>query len=154
VLIDNAITDKDKLLRLGQATGIHCNSHSFRRGFCVHNVKSGLSNKVIQALGGWEEPDMVIHYSANLILDDAFRVYRDVNTSSSFNQTTNHWNSTYLQSINEASVEVNPRKNMVSSFAAATPWIVLIIDSTASLAFLALSKVQYFSQASSSSLCI
>ncbi|HEX78818.1 MAG TPA: tyrosine-type recombinase/integrase [Dehalococcoidia bacterium] len=41
------------LKRLGKATGIHCNPHSFRRGFCVHQVKSGLSNKVIQALGGW-----------------------------------------------------------------------------------------------------
>jgi integrase/recombinase XerD len=47
------------LKRLGKETGIHCNPHSFRRGFCVHNVKSGLSNKVIQALGGWESPSMV-----------------------------------------------------------------------------------------------
>jgi site-specific recombinase XerD len=54
------------LVRLGDATGIHCNAHSFRRGFCVHNVKSGLSNRVIQALGGCETPDMVSHYAATL----------------------------------------------------------------------------------------
>jgi integrase/recombinase XerC/integrase/recombinase XerD len=65
------------LHRLGQATGIKCNPHSFRRGFCVHNVKSGLSNKVIQALGGWESPDMVSHYAASLTFDDALKVYRE-----------------------------------------------------------------------------
>jgi len=67
------------LLRLGKKTDIHCNAHSFRRGFCVHNVKAGLSNKVIQALGGWEEPDMVSHYAASLNFDDALKVYRAVN---------------------------------------------------------------------------
>jgi len=67
------------LKRLGKATGIHCNPHSFRRGFCVHNVKSGLSNKVIQALGGWETPDMVSHYAASLTFDDALALYRVVN---------------------------------------------------------------------------
>ncbi len=68
------------LQRLGQATGIRCNAHSFRRGFCVHNVKSGLSNKVIQSLGGWETPDMVSHYAASLTFDDALKLYKAVNT--------------------------------------------------------------------------
>ena len=68
------------LRRLGETTGIKCNAHSFRRGFCVHNVKSGLSNKVIQALGGWESPDMVSHYAASLTFDDALRIYKVVNT--------------------------------------------------------------------------
>ena len=45
----------------------------------VHNVKSGLSNKVIQALGGWESPDMVSHYAASLTFDEAFRLYKQVN---------------------------------------------------------------------------
>ncbi len=31
------------LKRLGATTGIHCNTHSFRRGFCVHHVESGLT---------------------------------------------------------------------------------------------------------------
>jgi len=64
------------LQRLGQTTGIKCNAHSFRRGFCVHNVKSGLSNKVIQSLGGWETPDMVSHYAASLTFDDALKIYQ------------------------------------------------------------------------------
>ncbi|MFC2015222.1 tyrosine-type recombinase/integrase [Chloroflexota bacterium] len=70
---------KTMLRRLGEATGIHCNAHSFRRGFCVHNVKSGLSNKVIQSLGGWETPDMVSHYAASLTFEDALDVYKSVN---------------------------------------------------------------------------
>jgi integrase/recombinase XerC/integrase/recombinase XerD len=67
------------LKRLGKATGIKCNPHSFRRGFAVHQVKSGLSNKVIQALGGWESPDMVSHYAASLTFDDALQLYKQVN---------------------------------------------------------------------------
>jgi site-specific recombinase XerD len=66
------------LQRLGQATGIRCSAHSFRRGFCVHNVKLGLSNKVIQSLGGWETPDMVSHYAASLTFDDALKLYKVV----------------------------------------------------------------------------
>jgi integrase/recombinase XerC/integrase/recombinase XerD len=64
------------LHRLGTATGIKCNPHSFRRGFCVHNVKLGLSNKVIQALGGWESPDLVSHYAASVTFDDALKIYK------------------------------------------------------------------------------
>jgi integrase/recombinase XerD len=67
------------LVRLGKATGIHCNAHSFRRGFCVHQVKSGLSNKVIQSLGGWETPDMVSHYAASLTFEDALKIYQAKN---------------------------------------------------------------------------
>jgi len=68
------------LKRLGKTTGMKCNPHSFRRGFAVHQVKSGLSNKVIQALGGWESPDMVSHYAASLTFDDALRIYKVVNS--------------------------------------------------------------------------
>ena len=68
------------LQRLGQSTGIKCNAHSFRRGFCVHNVKSGLSNKVIQSLGGWESPSMVSHYAQSLTFEEALSLYRVVNT--------------------------------------------------------------------------
>jgi integrase/recombinase XerC len=67
------------LKRLGKATGIKCNPHSFRRGFAVHQVKSGLSNKVIQALGGWESPNMVSHYAASLTFNDALALYRAIN---------------------------------------------------------------------------
>ncbi len=69
------------LQRLGQTSGIRCNAHSFRRGFCVHNVKSGLSNKVIQSLGGWESPDMVSHYAASLTFEEALSLYKSVNSN-------------------------------------------------------------------------
>jgi len=39
-------------------------------------VKSGLSNKVIQSLGGWETPDMVSHYAASLTFEDALEIYQ------------------------------------------------------------------------------
>ena len=68
------------LKRLGKTTGIHCNAHSFRRGFCVHNVKSGLSNKVIQSLGGWETPNMVSHYAQSLTFEEALSLYKSVNS--------------------------------------------------------------------------
>ena len=69
------------LKRLSKATGIHCNPHSFRRGFCVHNVKSGLSNKVIQSSGGWEFPDMVSHYAQSLTFEEALNLYKSVNSN-------------------------------------------------------------------------
>ena len=51
---------------------------NFRRGFCVHNVKSGLSNKVVQSPGGWETPNMVSHYAASLTFEDALKLYKDI----------------------------------------------------------------------------
>jgi integrase/recombinase XerD len=67
------------LKRLKAETGIQCNAHAYRRGFCIHNVKSGLSNRVIQSLGGWETPAMVSHYAASLTFDDALSMYKAVN---------------------------------------------------------------------------
>jgi site-specific recombinase XerD len=68
------------LKRLNAETGIQCNAHSFRRGFCVHNVKSGLSTRVVQALGGWETINMVERYSRSLSFEEAFRLYQQVNS--------------------------------------------------------------------------
>lgn len=70
---------QDMLTRLSQKVGFPGNAHSFRRGFAVHQVKSGLSNKVIQALGGWETPNMVSHYAASLTFGDALQLYKRVN---------------------------------------------------------------------------
>ncbi len=67
------------LKRLKAETGIQCNAHSFRRGFCVHQIKSGLSTRVTQALGGWENITMVEKYSKSLSFDDALEVYHQVN---------------------------------------------------------------------------
>ncbi|MFC2005532.1 tyrosine-type recombinase/integrase [Chloroflexota bacterium] len=63
------------LRRLKDETGIPCNPHSFRRGFCVHQVKSGLSTRVVQAPGGWERITMVEHYSKSLSFDEALELY-------------------------------------------------------------------------------
>ena len=63
------------LKRLGKESGIHCNAHSFRRGFAVHQVKSGLSTRVVQTLGGWEQIGMVERYTKSLSFDDALQVY-------------------------------------------------------------------------------
>jgi site-specific recombinase XerC len=67
------------LQRLGKNTGIHCNPHSFRRGFCIHQVKSGLSTRIVQALGGWGRITMVEHYSKSLSFDDALELYHKAN---------------------------------------------------------------------------
>ena len=64
------------LKRLKAKTGIQCNAYSFRRGFCVHQVKSGLSTRVVQALGGWERINMVEHYSKSLSFDEALNLYK------------------------------------------------------------------------------
>jgi len=45
----------------------------------IHQVKSGLSTRVVQALGGWEQLTMVEHYSKSLTFDDALSIYHKVN---------------------------------------------------------------------------
>jgi len=67
------------LKRLSRESNIKCNAHSFRRGFCVHQVKSGLSTRVVQALGGWESITMVERYSRSFDFDGALELYRKVN---------------------------------------------------------------------------
>jgi site-specific recombinase XerD len=67
------------LRRLGQYSGIHCNAHSFRRGFCVQQVKSGLSTRVVQTLGGWESIAMVERYSKSLSFDESLKLYQQKN---------------------------------------------------------------------------
>ena len=67
------------LKRLKAESGIACNAHSFRRGFCVHLIKSGLSTRVVQALGGWENITMVEQYSKSLTFDEALNLYHCLN---------------------------------------------------------------------------
>jgi site-specific recombinase XerD len=69
------------LKRLRVETGIHCNAHAFRRGFAVHQVKSGLSAASVQPLGGWKTIAMVERYSKSLTFDDTLQLYRQVNDS-------------------------------------------------------------------------
>ena len=68
------------LKRQSKETGMKCNAHSFRRGFAVHNLKSGLSTRIVQALGGWESIIMVERYSRSLSFEDALSVYHMVNS--------------------------------------------------------------------------
>ena len=72
------------LKRLSKETGIKANPHSFRRGFCVHNVKSGLSIRIVQALSGWESIVMVERYSKSLSFDDAVELYHKTSGSLRF----------------------------------------------------------------------
>jgi site-specific recombinase XerD len=67
------------LKRLKAEGGIPCNAHSFRRGFCIHQVKSGLSTRVAQALGGWENITIVERYSRSFDFDNALELYCKVN---------------------------------------------------------------------------
>ena len=69
------------LKRLGKESGIHCNPHSFRRGMAVHNVKCGLSTRVVQALGGWEQISMVERYTKSLTFEDALTAYNSCSQS-------------------------------------------------------------------------
>ena len=67
------------LQKLSKETGLHCNPHSFRRGFCVHQIKSGLSTREVQALGGWENITMVERYSRTFDFNSALGLYHRVN---------------------------------------------------------------------------
>ncbi|MHA2315060.1 MAG: tyrosine-type recombinase/integrase [Candidatus Hermodarchaeia archaeon] len=67
------------LKRLTAETGIQCNAHAVRRGFAVYQIKSGLSIRVVQALGGWEQISMVERYSESLTFNDALQLYKQVN---------------------------------------------------------------------------
>jgi hypothetical protein len=47
----------------------------------THQAKSGLSTRVVQALGDWETIAMVERYSKSLTFDDALQLYKQVNGS-------------------------------------------------------------------------
>jgi len=70
------------LKRLKADAGVQCNAHSFRRGFCIHQLKDGLSTRIVQALGGWDTISMVENYSKSLGFDEALSLYRQINTPS------------------------------------------------------------------------
>ena len=70
------------LKRLKSDAGVQCNAHSFRRGFCIHQLKDGLSTRIVQALGGWDTISMVENYSKSLGFDEALSLYRQINTPS------------------------------------------------------------------------
>jgi len=45
--------------RLSNESGIKFSAHALRRGMAIHNLKQGLSTRVVQALGGWGTITMV-----------------------------------------------------------------------------------------------
>jgi len=68
---------KVMIQRLSKQTGIKFSAHALRRGMAIHNLKQGLSTRVVQALGGWDTITMVERYSASLQFDDALKLYQD-----------------------------------------------------------------------------
>ena len=64
------------LKRLKADTSIQCNAHAFRRGLYVRELKSGLSTRVVQALGGWVQISIVEKHCKSLTLNDASQLYR------------------------------------------------------------------------------
>jgi len=53
---------KTMIQRLSQESGIKFLAHALRRVMAIHNLKRGLSTRVVQALGGWETITMVERY--------------------------------------------------------------------------------------------
>jgi site-specific recombinase XerD len=45
---------KTMIQRLSRESGIKFSAHALRRGMAIHNLKQGLSTRVVQALCGWE----------------------------------------------------------------------------------------------------
>ena len=64
--------------RLGRKTGIHCNSHSFRRGFATELRRQGLSELDIAELGRWSSTAMVKRYSRAYTFEDAASRYKAI----------------------------------------------------------------------------
>ena len=69
---------KSMLDRLGRKTGIHCNSHSFSRGFATELRKQGLSELDIAELGRWSSTAMVKLYSRAYTFENAASRYRAI----------------------------------------------------------------------------
>ena len=69
---------KSLLDRLGRKTGIHCNSHSFRRGFATELRKQGLSELDVAELGRWSSTAMVKRYSRAYTFENAASRYKPI----------------------------------------------------------------------------
>ena len=69
---------KSLLRRMETKTGIHCNSHSFRRGFATELRRKGLSELDIAELGRWSSVVMVKRYSRAYTFDDAAARYKPI----------------------------------------------------------------------------
>ena len=66
------------LQRLGRQTGIHCNAHSFRRGFATSLRRAGVGELDIMALGRWSDFSLVQRYTRAYTFDDAAARYKPI----------------------------------------------------------------------------
>ena len=69
---------KSMLQRLEKKTGIKCNAHAFRRGFCTELRRKGLSELDIAELGRWSSTAMVKRYSRAYTFEDAASRYKAI----------------------------------------------------------------------------
>ena len=66
------------LRRLGQDTGVKCNSHTFRRGFACNLHRKGLYTLDIMHLGGWADLSVVLRYTRSITFEDWLKHYRAI----------------------------------------------------------------------------
>ncbi len=63
------------LRRLGQASGVQCNAHTFRRGFASELRRKGVDTLDIMKLGHWKSISMVQRYSESVGFEDSQKRY-------------------------------------------------------------------------------
>ena len=68
------------LSRLGKATGVKCNAHSFRRTFATQSVRNGLNLFHIQSLLGHTTLAMIRLYAEQVGSEDAIEAYKPILT--------------------------------------------------------------------------
>lgn len=67
--------------RLSHESGIKFSAHALQRGMAIHNLKKGLSTRIVQFLEDWESIVKVEKYSRSLSFEDALQVYNNINGS-------------------------------------------------------------------------
>ena len=66
------------LYRLGQATGVKCNAHAFRRTFATESVRNGLNLFYVQSLLGHSSLTMTRIYAEQVSSEDAIKHYKPI----------------------------------------------------------------------------
>ena len=66
------------LYRLGKATGIKCNAHSFRRTFATESVRNGMNLFYVQSLLGHSSLTMTRIYAEQVNSEDAIKAYKPI----------------------------------------------------------------------------
>jgi integrase len=63
------------LRRLGEASGVKCNAHTFRRGFASELRRKGVDTLDIMKLGHWKSISMVQRYTESVGFEDSQKHY-------------------------------------------------------------------------------